>query len=813
MVGAADAAAMAAAAGAVAAVDVVDAADAGGAVCAEVAADAANAAPRPPTIALSHPLGDELRERPRTRSPRVPRLPAPRPFSPSDSRRGRSPPPAPLLDALRDAHVSWPHLRTLPQDPASFADWVQAHDPHTVALIEALSTVVETMARPDGPCAGGDIRARKDSTLAPGLCAPDAPVPAPCPLSRSDLPFRGARWIVAYATDATTDHEAGVPAGPASSGSPQSAVAHVDTDTLPSLTYALDAYAPAACSSPDAYSPTACSSPDAYPPQALPFPAAASLPRPPTVELRELVPPEARPPPLAPPCTPHAAEDDTHVDRYGFVFGITLAEYWKKVDVTNEHADGADRAPARPPTPPAAPGQAHVAKGTPVQRTAARVAAPAVWAPGTSGAAEAPEAWLPSTSAAAITAASAVASATTPTGAPSRTVPRLLRHAHDTYDEQQRARKERWDAYLAEHRHGRAGASNNACDDAAPSTVWHALFRHLRSLDMDVKADRVGWQQFQRVCQGGIPMEYRPQVWSECLRTSELFEPGLYAELCGGGHADRGAAPTQDACARGAASACTDARSGESHAHTARAGSALDPADRQIRLDVHRTMPNNLFFGGVGAGVPKLQRLLQAYARHDPDTGYCQGMNNIAAILLLTYANEEDAFWALVGMLDTLLPRAFFASDMLVPQADQGVLLGLVRTGLPKLATHMRRLGVELPAVTLSWFLSLFTTCLPTETLFRIWDLLVVDGTITLFRAAYAILSLTCKRLLETQTAGAFFQELRVDAAHLVDADEFVHTCVALRTWIRAEPVAARRQRHLERLSARRNGAVEREAA
>lgn len=48
------------------------------------------------------------------------------------------------------------------------------------------------------------------------------------------------------------------------------------------------------------------------------------------------------------------------------------------------------------------------------------------------------------------------------------------------------------------------------------------------------------------------------------------------------------------------------------------------------------------------------------------EVGYCQGMSQITALLLI-YMNEEDAFWALVrllsghrhamhGNLDTLLP-------------------------------------------------------------------------------------------------------------------------------------------------------------
>ena len=46
---------------------------------------------------------------------------------------------------------------------------------------------------------------------------------------------------------------------------------------------------------------------------------------------------------------------------------------------------------------------------------------------------------------------------------------------------------------------------------------------------------------------------------------------------------------------------------------------------QQIEMDIHRTMPNNVFFGGNGPGILKLERVLIAFARHNPTIGYCQG--------------------------------------------------------------------------------------------------------------------------------------------------------------------------------------------
>lgn len=53
------------------------------------------------------------------------------------------------------------------------------------------------------------------------------------------------------------------------------------------------------------------------------------------------------------------------------------------------------------------------------------------------------------------------------------------------------------------------------------------------------------------------------------------------------------------------------------------------------------------------AGQAALRRVLRAYSYHDPDVGYCQGMNFIAG-MFLTLMSEEDSFWLLVGTYENL---------------------------------------------------------------------------------------------------------------------------------------------------------------
>jgi hypothetical protein len=90
-------------------------------------------------------------------------------------------------------------------------------------------------------------------------------------------------------------------------------------------------------------------------------------------------------------------------------------------------------------------------------------------------------------------------------------------------------------------------------------------------------------------------------------------------------------------------------------------------------------------------------------------------MNLVASTLLLVHADEEEAFWVLAALVERILPEGFFSPTLLPSRACPLVLLDYVQENMPKLAAHLAELGVDLPAICFSWFLSLFTDCLPVE--------------------------------------------------------------------------------------------------
>lgn len=71
------------------------------------------------------------------------------------------------------------------------------------------------------------------------------------------------------------------------------------------------------------------------------------------------------------------------------------------------------------------------------------------------------------------------------------------------------------------------------------------------------------------------------------------------------------------------------------------------PDIRQIDLDVNRTYREHIIFRErYNPKQCELFNVLGAYSIYNLEIGYCQGMSQIVALLLM-YLDEEDAFWAL----------------------------------------------------------------------------------------------------------------------------------------------------------------------
>lgn len=103
----------------------------------------------------------------------------------------------------------------------------------------------------------------------------------------------------------------------------------------------------------------------------------------------------------------------------------------------------------------------------------------------------------------------------------------------------------------------------------------------------------------KRYVRKGIPGEYRMQIWMfiSGAETMKKKKPELYSLL-------RQLSPNQ-------------------------------PIIDSVKIDIPRTFPENIFFSKSVELPEQLFNVLVAYAHHNTEVGYCQGLNYIVGMLFL----------------------------------------------------------------------------------------------------------------------------------------------------------------------------------
>lgn len=181
-------------------------------------------------------------------------------------------------------------------------------------------------------------------------------------------------------------------------------------------------------------------------------------------------------------------------------------------------------------------------------------------------------------------------------------------------------------------------------------------------------------------------------------------------------------------------------------------------AIEEIEKDLNRSLPEYPAYQDE-EGIERLRRVLTVYSWKNPDVGYCQAMNIVAAALLI-YMSEEQAFWCLSLVCDIMLP-GYYSKTMYGTLLDQKVFEELVRKTMPILWEHIDKNDIQLSVVSLPWFLSLFINSMPLVFAFRIMDIFFMEGPKTLFQVALAILRINGEELLDATDDGLFISILK----------------------------------------------------
>ncbi|KAG7998722.1 hypothetical protein I3843_01G270600 [Carya illinoinensis] len=269
-------------------------------------------------------------------------------------------------------------------------------------------------------------------------------------------------------------------------------------------------------------------------------------------------------------------------------------------------------------------------------------------------------------------------------------------------------------------------------------------------------------EELEVLVRGGVPMALRGELWQAFVgvksrRVKQYYQDLLAPESNSGNHTDHNSKQIDS----------------NSEGLTTDSVFVSEKWKGQIEKDLPRTFPGHPALDVDGRNA--LRRLLTAYARHNPSVGYCQAMNFFAGLLLLLMP-EENAFWALLGIIDDYFD-GYYSEEMIESQVDQLVFEELVRERFPKLVNHLDYLGVQVAWVTGPWFLSIFMNMLPWESVLRVWDVLLFEGNrVMLFRTALALMELYGPALVTTKDAGDAVTLLQSLAGSTFDSSQLVLT-------------------------------------
>jgi len=159
-----------------------------------------------------------------------------------------------------------------------------------------------------------------------------------------------------------------------------------------------------------------------------------------------------------------------------------------------------------------------------------------------------------------------------------------------------------------------------------------------------------------------------------------------------------------------------------------------------IEHDLNRTFPKHAEYQD-GDGQKRLCTVLKAYACHDRELGYCQGMGFITALFLMYY-EESKAFWMLVAFLEN--PKYNMRGVYLVglPLLHQRYfeLEYLLQTKRSKLYKKLIEFDIKPVFYASKWFMTIFCYNSDFDCVLKIWDCFLSEGIKIVYRVALSLL-------------------------------------------------------------------------
>ncbi|KAF4665949.1 hypothetical protein FOZ61_010353 [Perkinsus olseni] len=192
-----------------------------------------------------------------------------------------------------------------------------------------------------------------------------------------------------------------------------------------------------------------------------------------------------------------------------------------------------------------------------------------------------------------------------------------------------------------------------------------------------------------------------------------------------------------------------------------------------IEVDLRRTFPHHPAFQ-EDVVVERLRNILWAFAAFHPDVGYCQGMNFIAATMMMVVFDgavtgedpngekEELSFWFLSQFITSdrgLHNSGYYQPGMVALLTDMYAFDCLSGRKASNAHRHLEECGIQdMSWICVEWFQTAYSTVFSFDTVLRIWDPIMTEGWKVLFRVGVAIF-----KIFENEIDSMSFEEIMQD--------------------------------------------------
>eukprot|EP01063_Lacrimia_lanifica_P016409 TRINITY_DN22979_c0_g1_i1.p1 TRINITY_DN22979_c0_g1~~TRINITY_DN22979_c0_g1_i1.p1 ORF type:complete len:671 (+),score=229.64 TRINITY_DN22979_c0_g1_i1:60-2072(+) len=189
-----------------------------------------------------------------------------------------------------------------------------------------------------------------------------------------------------------------------------------------------------------------------------------------------------------------------------------------------------------------------------------------------------------------------------------------------------------------------------------------------------------------------------------------------------------------------------------------------------IEKDIPRTFPGHVNAARLQEGS---RRILEAYALRNPGVGYCQGMNYIAAVLSCV-TSDEQAFWLLSYIVETLVPDYYRGLQGVV--VDLQVLDVMIQRLEPRLWEHLTSIGFQCGSVFSQHLVCVFAYGTPPEAVLQLWGVIfhAPHPRVVLLRMVCGLMMLLKADLLSCTSLHGVMQSILEGCATLYHAQRLI---------------------------------------